>query len=174
MLEIRKVKTEEIERIVNYYHNVIDAMEGSKYNPCWKKNIYPSDDYIKKAVEAQQLFVGLNEGRIATAMMLDNNPNPGYVDVDWQKEIPQHEAMVVHIFGVHPYFTGRGYAKKMLAYAIKYAKENGQKALRLDVLSGSVPAKRLYEKIGFKEIVTVDMFYEDTGWTKFDLYEYLL
>jgi len=174
MLEIRKAKTEEIERVINYYHNVIDAMEGSKYNPCWKKNIYPSDEYIKKAVTDQNLFLGFDDGRIATAMMLDNKANPGYVDVDWQREFPQHEIMVVHIFGVHPYFTGKGYAKQMLARAIEYARETGQKALRLDVLSGSVPAKKLYEKMGFKEVQTIDMFYEDTGWTKFDLYEYLL
>ena len=175
MLElIRKATIEEVERVVNYYHNVIDAMEGSMYNPCWKKNIYPSDDYIKKAIENQNMFIGFDKGRIAVALMLDNNANPGYVDVDWQREYPQHQISVVHIFGVHPYFTGKGYAKQMLAHALDYAREHGQTAVRLDVLSGGVPAKKLYEKMGFKEVVTIDMFYEDTGWTKFDLYEYLL
>ena len=173
-LEIRKATKDEIERVVNYYHNVIDAMEGSMYNPCWKKDIYPSDEYIKKGIIEGKIFIGFDEGRIATAMMLDNNPNPGYVDVDWQMEFPQHLVSVVHIFGVHPYFTGKGYAKNMLTHAIDYLRQNGQKAIRLDVLGGSVPAKKLYEKMGFKEIVTIDMYYEDTGWAKFDLYEYIL
>ena len=32
-------------------------------------------------------------------------------------------------------------------------------------------AARLYEKAGFRFVSTVNMFYEDTGWADFRLYE---
>ena len=47
-LEIRKATKDEIERVVNYYHNVIDAMEGSMYNPCWKKIFIQVTNISKK------------------------------------------------------------------------------------------------------------------------------
>ncbi|MEF2647863.1 MAG: hypothetical protein ACLRRN_03680 [Oscillospiraceae bacterium] len=50
----------------------------------------------------------------------------------------------------------------------------GCRALRLDVLGGNVPAERLYAVQGFARRGTVRMFYDDTGWTDYGLYEYLL
>ena len=46
--------------------------------------------------------------------------------------------------------------------------------MRLDVLEGNVPAERLYEGFGFRYLATMPMFYEDTGWTNYELYEYPL
>lgn len=47
-------------------------------------------------------------------------------------------------------------------------------ALWLDVLGGNVPAEQLYAGQGFKRRGTVRMFYADTGWMDYGLYEYLL
>ncbi|MDD5922530.1 MAG: hypothetical protein PUC44_05065 [Eubacteriales bacterium] len=52
--------------------------------------------------------------------------------------------------------------------------EEQQKAVRLDVLAGNVPAEKLYEGLGFKYMDALKMYYEDTGWTDYELYEYVL
>ena len=49
-----------------------------------------------------------------------------------------------------------------------------QKVIRLDVLAGNVPAEKLYTGLGFKYMDTLRMYYEDTGWTDYELYEYVL
>lgn len=54
------------------------------------------------------------------------------------------------------------------------ARSLGCRALRLDVLGGNVPAERLCVGQGFRFCATVRMFYADTGWTDYRLYEYLL
>jgi ribosomal protein S18 acetylase RimI-like enzyme len=59
-------------------------------------------------------------------------------------------------------------------FAIDYASANNCKVIRLDVLNGNRNAERLYRSMGFQYVHTLPMFYEDTGWTNFDLYEYLL
>ena len=66
---------------------------------------------------------------------------------------------------------GRGY---IVSHAISAAKATGQKAVRVDVLKGNLPAVKLYESLGFKFIGEVELFYEDTGLTEFLLYEYLI
>ena len=67
-----------------------------------------------------------------------------------------------------------GYAKAMVQKAIDIAIETGMKAIRLDVLGGNIPAERLYQGFGFRYMATLKMYYEDTGWTDFKLYEYVL
>ena len=39
---------------------------------------------------------------------------------------------------------------------------------------GNVPAERAYTKIALKYLDTIQMYYEDTGWTDFKVYEYIL
>ena len=81
------------------------------------------------------------------------------------------EVMVIHALGVNPHYAGNGYAKELVSFVITYAKEHKQKAIRLDVLKGNVPAEKLYSSMGFKYLCTLPMYYEDTGLTDYELYE---
>ena len=81
---------------------------------------------------------------------------------------------MIHALGVHPDFHGKGYAKAMVRKAVAIAGESGMKAIRLDVLDGNIPADKLYQGMGFQYLASVQMYYEDTGWTSFKLYEYIV
>ena len=78
---------------------------------------------------------------------------------------------IVLSLGVHPRYSGHSYAKKLVRFAIEYAKQNHQKAIRLDFLKGNIPAERLYSSMGFKYLHTLQMYYQDTGLTDYELYE---
>ena len=82
--------------------------------------------------------------------------------------------MVIHMLGVHSDFTGRGFAKQMVRFALDLAKDAGMKVMRLDVLKGNVPAERLYPAMGFEYIETVPMYYDNTDWMDFELFEHAL
>ena len=107
-------------------------------------------------------------------MVLSHDSNDGYQEFRWPTEATQDEVTVIHALGVHPDRIGQGYGKKMVRFAIDLASENDQKAIRLDVLKGNTAAERLYTGMGFRYLHTLKMFYEDTGWTDFELYEYVL
>lgn len=62
----------------------------------------------------------------------------------------------------------------MVKEVIRIAGERHQRAIRLDVLNGNMPALKLYESMGFEHRRTTQMFYEDTGWTDYLLYELVL
>lgn len=81
---------------------------------------------------------------------------------------------MIHVLGVHPAFANRGAAKQMVKKVIDTARENNVKTIRLDVLEGNIPAEKVYRKMGFRYVDTIPMFYEDTGWTDFRLFEYII
>ena len=104
-------------------------------------------------------------------MVVNHEYNESYDGAPWSVDASDDELLVVHALGVRPSFAGRGIAKVMTQYAIRLGRETGMKTIRLDVLKGNVPAERAYRKVGFAYCRTAHMFYEDTGWTEFDLFE---
>lgn len=46
--------------------------------------------------------------------------------------------------------------------------------MRLDILGTNAGAERLYTGMGFRFVQARTLFYEDTGWTEYRLFEYPL
>lgn len=169
---ISKAYPEEYDSARSFYHSLIEALEGRPYHPKWQKDIYPAPEELRDAVNAGELYLGRIGGRIAAAMVLNQKCNPEYEDVTWPTDLKRTEFMVIHMLGVHHDFAGKGLAKEMVRFAIGTARDAGMKAIRLDVLTGNVPAERLYPAMGFVYVDTVRLFYEDTGRVDFELFEY--
>ncbi|MBR0161741.1 MAG: GNAT family N-acetyltransferase [Oscillospiraceae bacterium] len=173
-MNIIKANPDQYESVRAFYHSMIDAMAGSTVYVGWKKDIYPAPDFLKESIQKEELYL-LQEGeQIAAAMVFNHDCNESYSKFEWRTAADRSEIMVIHALGVHPRFSGKGYAKALVQKAIDLAAENGMKAIRLDVLEGNIPAENLYLGFGFQYMATLRMYYEDTGWTNFKLYEYVL
>ncbi len=174
MLDIRKAERTELDKTKEFYYQLIDEMQFSEYKTAWQKGIYPSDEMLINALNDKELFIGSLDDKIICAMIVNHKFNDEYNQVKWSAKANEDEVMVIHALGVIPSYSGNGYAKQLVTHAIEYAKSENQKAVRLDVLSGNLPAERLYTKAGFEFREEVKMYYEDTGWTKFRLFEYII
>ena len=97
------------------------------------------------SISKGELFVGLINDQIMADMIINHES--------------EDEVMGIHALGVHPRYSGHSYAKKLVRFAIEYAKQNHQKAIRLDFLKGNIPAERLYSSMGFKYLHTLQMYY---------------
>lgn len=169
---IRAAQKREYPDIRAFYHNVIDLMQDAPYKPAWEKGVYPSDSYLKEAIENGELWVCEYENAYAAAMIVNHKSNEGYQKIKWSTEAETDEVTVVHALCVLPTLQGKGIAGAMVRKVLELAQIGKRKAVRLDVLGGNIPAEKLYVKYGFQYIDTIEMFYEDTGWTNFKLYEY--
>lgn len=49
-----------------------------------------------------------------------------------------------------------------------------EKAVRLDILGTNTAAERLYTRCGFRFVQAKQMYYDDTGWTEYKLFEYII
>ena len=172
--QIQTLTENDFPEIQDFYWELIDKMQDSDYLPGWEKGVYPSDAFLMESLTAGELFALRLDEKIVAAMIMNHDCNEGYKGTEWNANAAADEVMVIHALGVSPEFHGYGFAKKMVEEAIHISRQKQQKAIRLDVLNGNLPALKLYEKIGFQYRRTVQMFYEDTGWTDYLLYELVL
>lgn len=173
-LVIRRAAEDELERVRRFYHEVTDGLEGAEFSPGWKKDIYPSVEDLRGALEKQQLYVGELGERLVAAMIVNHDSNEGYKGVAWPSAARDDEAILIHALGVMTECMRQGMGRKMVEKVMVLGRAEGCKALRLDVLAGNRPAERLYAGLGFVYVDSRQMYYADTGWTKYDLYEYAL
>ena len=57
--------------------------------------------------------------------------------------------MVLHTLAVDPDMNGRGIGSKVIEFCVDKAQAEGSRALRVDIVPGNLPARKLYEKNGF-------------------------
>lgn len=165
---------DEYNKILEFYDLLIESMEGEEFRPKWKKRIYPTEEFLKKSIQRQELFVGVMDENFVAAAVVNHNCAKGYEEIEWGTNANQEEISVIHAFGIAHEYQRQGIAKRMVEDIIHICKEKLQKVIRLDVLKSNMAAQRLYSSVGFQYKDTIEMFYEDTGATDFMLYELIL
>ena len=169
---IRLARADEFDAVRLFYYDIIDYLETAPYSPGWKKDIYPSREDLCDAIDKCELWVYETHGRIASAMILNSERADGYERLEDESGISGSDALLIHTLAVLPDFQRRGIASAMVNHAISVARDRGCKAVRLDVLDGNVPAELIYPKLGFEYMYTMSIFYPDTGWADYKIYQF--
>lgn len=171
---IRQALSADTTAVVTFYEQVIDEMQSLPYRPKWQKGIYPAADYLSAAISAKELYLAEENGHIMGAMVVNHRAPEDYDRAAWTVAAQPAEVMVLHTLAVSPSVMNRGLGTALTEKAIALAGEMGCRRLRLDVLLDNLPAQRLYQRLGFRYVQRLTLYYEDTGYCDFDLYEYLL
>ena len=173
-MQIRQAKSEEFISVRNFYWNLIEQMAGRENTIGWKIGIYPSDDFLSDSIRKSELYVLDSENGYSACVIVNSSCNEGYNGCLWKVNCASNEILVPHALAVSPNVQGKGIGKLVVQDIIEMAKASGKKSVRLDVLGGNIAAERLYTKMGFEYIQSKTMFYEDTGWTEYVVYELVL
>ena len=173
-MNIRQAKINELNDVMKFYYDITDDMQNSEFKPGWEKDVYPTRESVKNAIQNNELFIAIIDDVVVASMILNHECTDGYETANWNINATPEEVISIHALGVSIKQQGKGISKQMVQKAIDYCKEQNIKAIRLDVLGGNIPASKLYESMGFKYIETLKLFYEDTGLTDFLLYELVL
>lgn len=175
MLDVRKATTEDTEKVLDFYHAMIDEMHGTNFDVLWKRDEHPSDDFLCDSIEGGFLFIGVaDDGNIACALVIDRTSAPGYEKVPWKVLAAPEDIGIVHCVATRPAYQGQGYAEKLVREAIDVSRADGLHALRLDTFVDNVRSHGLYSKIGFTNHGTWPIYYNDLGTIGLDLFEYVL
>lgn len=171
---IEKGTISDITELERLYRDSVDYLNGHTNYPGWQKGIYPVRQTAVKGIEEGSLFVVRDAGRIVGTVILSHVPEPAYAQVNWGIETENQDVLVIYTFAVHPLYQNKGVGKRVMDFIIRYGKEQGMKAIRLDVYEENTPAIHLYRKYGFRYIDTVDLGYGKYGLYHFELYQKIL
>lgn len=165
-----KAEKSDFEKIKNFYWLLIDEMKEKSHMIGWKKGIYPSDEYIAESLDLGEMFV-LKDEEIFACVILNSRSNDGYDGVKWSVMCKESDVLIPHALAVKPSVQGKGFGRELMKNIIAFTTEEEKKALRLDILGTNYMAEGLYRSMGFKFVEAKNMFYEDTGWTEYKMFE---
>ena len=160
--------------IQKFYWDVIDNIHKNNVNNenlGWEKGIYPSDDFIQSSLIKGELYTLTEKNALRACVILNSEHNEGYDNCAWSITCDPDAVLTPHALAVNPEMQGKGIGKVVVENILNIAREEHKKAVRLDVLGACKSAERLYISCGFQFVEAKEMYYEDTGWTKFKMFE---
>ena len=173
MIEYRLANKQEIPKLLDFYHFMIDFVRNSDIKLLWKRDAHPSDLFISESVANGDALIGIDADtqEIACAAILNEDGAPGYEDIPWISDDAEGNAGVLHVLATHPEWRRHGLGTKMLECIADMAALRGYKSVRLDTLTYNTPAKNLYISCGFDYIGDYPVDYGDFGLSEVSVFE---
>lgn len=141
-LKIEKGKLSEINQLFQIYLNGKNDLEKNGIFQ-WTNN-YPTRSIIESDLKKEVLFVLKNNKEIIGAINISEEQEPEYETINW--EFDNSKVLVIHRLVIDPKYQGKGYARKLMDFAEKFAKENNYSSIRLDAFSQNKRVIDFYEK----------------------------
>lgn len=143
---IRRADAKEIDEVISIAVDTIDESTG------WQIKAEQLDkEHLNKALRD----IINNESVVLCAF--DDQKLAGFVifGPSGQSIFTEERTGFIYDLYVMPNYRGRGVAQKLIADCYKLTEEMGFKTIALNVFSKNKPARKLYEKLGFKEYTMV-------------------
>ena len=147
--KIHRALTEDIGKIAELWLDFIQDPEGSDLN------ILPVEENKERWKKFAEGIITKNKGAIKFATIGENIV--GYVFYSWEDsplKLYKKRGTIYDLF-VKKSYRRRGIGKSLLLNAIKDLREHHVEIVQLTVKSDNSIAIRLYESLGFKEILKI-------------------
>ena len=155
-MEIRKAKKSDIDSIEKIYEKIHDSEEKGLVTIGWIRTVYPTRKTAEDALDRNDLFVMVDEGRVVAAAIINQAQVKEYKYAAWKHEAEEKEVMVLHTLVVDPFEKNRGYGSAFVAFYEEFAKQHGCTALRMDTNARNLRARNLYQHLGYEEVGIVE------------------
>lgn len=141
-LKIEKGTLSDLNELFQIYLNAKNELERNGIYQ-WTDN-YPTRSIIENDLKKGILFVLRSNEEIIGAINISEEQETEYQTVSW--EFNNSKVLVIHRLVIDPKYQGKGYAKKLMDFAEKFANENNYSSIRLDAYSQNKRVINFYEK----------------------------
>ena len=148
-MRIRQADTSDLVEIMELYHEASDAMAGTAYDCCWRRDGHPTSDFVQGLIAAGGMLVAETDGVLLGAVGIDHDLGHRYDDAVWLADVPDELVCVVHLLVVRMDLRGKGLSRAILRACLSQAVERGMRTARLDATANNAPAIALYRSEGF-------------------------
>ena len=145
-MEFRPATPDDLDALVALYAAAARDMRDRGIDQ-WDE-YYPDREILSEDVESGDMVLGLLDGELACAYVVNRDCDPEYASGAWAHA--QGRFCVLHRLCVNPAMQGKGLARQAMARMEKTAREQGFDSVRLDVFSQNLHAQRLYEGLGYR------------------------
>ena len=150
---VRKATEADIPAVTAIYDALLDREEQGLLSTGWTRGVYPTEQTARDALRAGTLYVMEREGRVVVAGRINHEQCPQYAAVPWtEPETPDEQVLVLHTLVSDPLVAGHGCGTEFVAFYEQYAREHGCTWLRIDTNARNVSARRLYARLGYREV----------------------
>lgn len=157
----RKANSKDVDRISEIYDEIHSEIESGKIETGWVRDTYPTRKTVEDSIARGDMFVGEDNNQVVSAAIINKEQGSLYKGQPWSYDVPEDEVMVLHTLVVSPLIKGQGYGTKFVSFYEEYALDNGCKYLRMDTNEANMNARKLYEKLGYKEINIITCVFND-------------
>ena len=113
-------------------------------------SIYPNINIIEEDIKKEQLYMGIYEGTIVSAYVLNQEHDKQYDNGAWN--YPNSTYYVLHRLCVNPQFQNKKIGTLTMLHIENEVKKMGADTIRLDVFTLNPYAVKLYEKLGYSKV----------------------
>lgn len=149
---IRKATPADIPAVSLLYEKIHDAEEAGLLTIGWERQTYPTEKTAQAALEADELYVLEENGAILASARINTEQMPAYEFAAWEYDAAPEKVLVMHTLCVLPSEAGRGLGSSFVRFYEELARKSGRPYLRIDTNERNANARRLYKKLGYKEI----------------------
>ena len=154
---IRYAEEKNFIELRQFYDGMCKVLSGKDFLPEGDKGGFPPDEMIKDAIKERNQFIGIEDGRIVAAYIMNHDRDEAYHAVKWLIDANDNETVVLHALRVLPEYGGHGYSKQLVQHAIDTARERNLKSIRLDCIEGNDIPQKMYMSFGFKYVDKVEI-----------------
>lgn len=157
---IRKAAAADLPQIGEIYEAIFDKEDQGPVYTNWLRGTYPTVDSARQVLEAGTLYVGEGDGVLWGVVNLNGVQLPEYDQIPWAIPAEREEVGVIHTLCIHPAQSGKGLAKRMVAFCEETARAQGKTVIRLDTWEGNAPTNHLYPSIGYGFAGSTEFFFQ--------------
>ena len=154
-MEFRKAVESDIPAIAQIYEDIHTAEESGDAAIGWIRGVYPTADTARAALKRGDLFVGMENGHVIGAAVINQLQVDVYEGAPWQYPADGEAVMVLHTLVISPALVRSGYGRRFVEFYEEYARAHACPYLRLDTNARNTRARALYRKLGYDEIAVV-------------------
>ncbi|MCB8817702.1 GNAT family N-acetyltransferase [Desulfosporosinus shakirovi] len=145
---IRKAKYEDLDIIIEIFKNAIKLMNDNNINQ-WD-DLYPTTTDLEQDVLNGQMFVGIKDGEIASALVINNECEEEYKNGNWRYD--NDKFAVIHRLCVNPIYQNNKIGKDTMVKIEEILKTEGIQSIRLDTFSLNPYALKMYQTLGYQKV----------------------
>ena len=150
-LKFRKAKEDDFDSVFQVFVDAIAEMNRKNISQ-WDE-LYPDREILKDDISKNQMYLGITDGGIACAYVVNSECDEEYDNGDWR--YPTASFRVIHRLCVNPIFQNKGVGKHTVEHIEAEQKAEGFETIRLDAFTLNPYAMKMYDRLGYVKVGSI-------------------